>query len=167
MDSYNLCAINYESLGPAYRLEKTGDSYSELIYVRTPHSSPPPTPHTLRVMVFWSFNKGTKQNWRCKQRHLKWDIQHARLMHPSWHLALRELFRFCSLLLINDKSCDKSMDQTIITVLICCVPQWKFLGKIWYNKLEQSVDEYYHFKTIKINERKRFERFKGVWLEEL
>lgn len=59
MDSYNLCAFNYDSLGPAHRLEMTGDSYSELIYVRTPHSEPPPTHDTLR-MVFWSSNKETK-----------------------------------------------------------------------------------------------------------
>lgn len=33
MDSFNLGAINYEPLGPAYRLEMTRGSYSELIYV--------------------------------------------------------------------------------------------------------------------------------------
>lgn len=56
MDSYNPCAINYESLGPTYRLEMTGGSYSELIYIWTAHSWPPPTPHILRFMMFWSFN---------------------------------------------------------------------------------------------------------------
>lgn len=32
-DFYNLCALNYESLGSSYRLDMTDDSNSELLYV--------------------------------------------------------------------------------------------------------------------------------------
>lgn len=58
MDPSNLSAINYKSLGPTYRLEMTADSYSELIYVWTPHSWPPPAPHILTFREALHFKRG-------------------------------------------------------------------------------------------------------------